>query len=81
MRAPATTISASKFRSNLYRLLDFIFKSGKPIEIERKGQIFKIVPVGKSSKLTNLTPQNSMVGDPDDFIHMDWSNLVSKDVP
>jgi hypothetical protein len=38
------TLTASKLRENIYRILDEILETGIPVEIERKGRILRIVP-------------------------------------
>ena len=69
-------VTATKFKQNLDQILDSILSNGKPVEIEKKGQIIKLVPIktkGKKSKLMNLEPHDTIVGDPESIIHIDWS--------
>ena len=47
-------ITASSLRQNIYKLLDSIIYSGKPLEIKRKGKILKIIPPEKGNDLTKL---------------------------
>jgi antitoxin (DNA-binding transcriptional repressor) of toxin-antitoxin stability system len=71
-------ITASELRQNIYRLLDEVLETGVPLEIERKGKRLQIVPEQPRSKLDRLAPHpGSIVGDPDDLIHMDWSEYWS----
>ena len=37
-------LSASKLRANVYRLLDEVLETGKPLEIERNGKTLVIAP-------------------------------------
>lgn len=67
------SISASKLRQDIYRLLDEVLASGRPLEIERKGHRLRIVPVDGPSKLSNLRPHDCLQGDPEDIVHLDWS--------
>jgi hypothetical protein len=76
-------LSASKLRADVYRLLDQVLETGKPLEIERNGKTLLIVPKEKEkkgSKLDNL-PQRpgAIIGDPDELIHMDWSSEWNPD--
>ncbi|MGH3942271.1 MAG: hypothetical protein ACRDTG_27360 [Pseudonocardiaceae bacterium] len=58
-------VTASALRQNIYRLLG---------EIERKGRRLQIVPERPRSKLDRLIPHpGSIIGDPDELIHLDWS--------
>lgn len=66
-------VTASKLRGNIYRLLDEVAETGRPLEIRRRGRLLKIVAVGSGSKLSRLTPHRCIVGDPEDLVHSDWS--------
>ena len=66
-------LSASKLRQNLYQVLDDVLENGTPVEIERKGKILKIVPKKSGSKLTNLEPHDTIIGDPERIVNIDWS--------
>lgn len=64
-------------RRNIYKLLDEVIETGVPLEIERKGQTLRIVPEERLSKLGRITGREDfLVGDPDDIIHMDWSERL-----
>ena len=65
-------ITATEFRQNIYSILDRALETGVPVEIERKGRLLRVVPEQKASKLSGLKKRNHVVGDPEDFIHMDW---------
>lgn len=67
--------NASKLRENIYQLLDQAIKTGKPIAVQRRGVMLKIVPPQPKSKLKNLKKiKNFVVGDPEDLVHIDWEN-------
>ena len=69
-------ITPTEFRKNLFKLLDEVLKTGRPLEIERNGQILKIVPPKRRSKLERLEPHPDAVnGDSDDLVEMDWSGM------
>jgi hypothetical protein len=67
-------ISITRLRADLYKIIDQVIATGRPIELERKGHIVKIVPEKPKSKLDNLTshPKTILV-DPDELVHSDWS--------
>jgi hypothetical protein len=65
-------VTASKFRENLYGILDQALETGVPVEVIRKGKILKIIPEVKSDKLSRLKKRKCIVGDPESIVHMDW---------
>jgi antitoxin (DNA-binding transcriptional repressor) of toxin-antitoxin stability system len=71
-------VTASHLRQNIYAILDEALETGVPVEIERKGRLLRIVPERKPSKLDRLKKRNRVVGDPEDFIHIDWSKEWSE---
>jgi antitoxin (DNA-binding transcriptional repressor) of toxin-antitoxin stability system len=71
-------VTATALRQNIYAILDEALATGEPIEVERKGKTLKIVPPkqkreGNLAKLAKMKSCNLVIGDPDDLIHMDWS--------
>jgi len=68
------SITASKLRGNIYRLLDRVLETGEPLEIDRKGKQLKIVPSEPVSRLSRLTKRDCIKGDPEEIVHIDWSN-------
>jgi hypothetical protein len=75
-------LSASKLRANVYRLLDQVLETGKPLEIERNGKTLVILPKEKESIWDRLPRREGfIVGDPDELIHMDWSSEWNPDPP
>ncbi|MFP4393599.1 MAG: hypothetical protein ACLFPG_12190 [Desulfohalobiaceae bacterium] len=74
-------ITPTELRKNLYRILDEILNSGKALDITRKGQTLRITPVYRSSGLETLQPHpGTIVGDPEDIVHNDWSSYWSPDL-
>jgi antitoxin (DNA-binding transcriptional repressor) of toxin-antitoxin stability system len=68
-------ITASELRQNVYRLLDDVLNTGTPLEIERGGRHLRIVPVEGPSKLSRLTAHpDTITGDPDELVELDWSD-------
>lgn len=66
-------ISSTKLRENIYTLLDEVLKTGKPLEVSRKGRKLLIVPEPPESKLARLRKRRTIEGDPEDLVRMDWS--------
>lgn len=67
-------VTASELRQDVYRLLDQVLETGEPLEIERKGRKLRIVAADTGSKLDRLVGNPGyIIGDPDDFVHIDWS--------
>lgn len=67
-------LTASQLRQNIYRLLDEVLATGVPLEVERRGRRLRIVADETSSRLDHLVAHpGTIVGDPDDLVHMDWS--------
>ena len=71
-------ITASRLRENVYNILDEALESGVPVEVMRKGRILRIIPERKPSKLSRLKKRDSLVGDPESIVHMDWLKLWSE---
>lgn len=68
------SLSASKLRKDIYNLLDQVLQTGKPLEVTRKGRRLRIVPVDGTAKLCNLNRHDCLEGDPEDIVHVDWSD-------
>jgi hypothetical protein len=82
-------VSATQLRQNIYAILDEALATGKPVEIERKGKVLRIVPepaehplsdeewVKEFPKLAKLKDHKSLVGDIEDLINVTWSDDFS----
>jgi len=68
------TLKASALRENIYRILDQVVETGVPVEIERRGKILRIVTEEPRSKLANLKPRPYLMCDPEELVHIDWSD-------
>jgi len=67
-------LTASKLRQDVYRILDQVLETGVPVEVERRGQLLRIVLVTTRNKLDNLTERPDFLrGDPEEIVHLDWS--------
>ena len=67
-------LTATKLRQNLYRILDEILDSGIPVKINRKGEILKIIPEKKKSKLERLEEHSTIVGNPESIIDINFDS-------
>lgn len=68
------SLTASKLRENIYRILDQVLETGVPVEIQRRGKRLRIVPVSMPEKLDNLKKRPGFLKcDPEDIVHLDWS--------
>ena len=71
-------MTATALRANLYRVLDQVLETGEPVEVERKGRRVRLIPVEAppaADLLARLQPHPGyIVGDPDDIVHLDWSD-------
>jgi hypothetical protein len=76
-------LTASKLRANVYRLLDEVLETGRPLEIERNGEILVIAPKEpeKKGSIWDRLPrrEGAIIGDPDELIHIDWSSEWNPD--
>jgi hypothetical protein len=75
--APDMTLTASKLRENIYKILDQVLDTGVAVEIVRRHRRLKIVPADEpvTSKLDRLKARpKTLVGDPQDLVHLDWSS-------
>lgn len=67
-------VTASKLRENIYQLLDEVLESGVPLEIDRKGQVLRIVRAEPLKKLEALPRREGfLLCDPEEIVHVDWS--------
>ena len=67
-------LSLTKARADLYKIVDRVLETGVPVEIERGGRKIRIVPVKPKSKLDNLVKRpGTIVGNPEEIVHLDWS--------
>ena len=67
-------ITPTELRKNVYKLLDQVLKSGEAIKVKRNGKHLLISAADPISKLKNLESHpDCIVGDPEDLVHMDWS--------
>ena len=69
------SITPSQLRADVYRLIDQVIETGKPLEIIRNGHIVRLVPTEPVSVLSRLIPHpDYIIGDPESLVHNDWSS-------
>ena len=69
------TITASRLRANVYKVLDEVLETGTPVEIERRGRRLRIVPAESQSRLERLVRRPRFLKvDPESIVHLDWSD-------
>jgi hypothetical protein len=74
-------VTASHLRQNIYRILDEVIETGRPVEIERKGCVVRIERRERNIFET-LTPHpGAIAGDSEDLVHMDWSPEWKRNLP
>ena len=67
----------TEFRKDIYKILDQVLETGKPVEIKRRGKILRIVSAESVDKFQRLTPRPDVIrGDPDDLIHIEWNEML-----
>ena len=67
------TLTASKLRENIYRILDRVLETGVPVEVRRKGRTLRIVPTDRPSRIGRLKRRSYLLEDPEEIVHLDWS--------
>ena len=73
-------ITASQLRQDVYRLLDKTVDTGRPLEVRRKGHILRIISEpATGGKLNSLVSHACINGDPEDIVHIDWSDSWNSD--
>lgn len=69
------TISPTKLRQNLYRVIDQVVKTGEPIAIERKGLLLQITPPKRKGRFDRLVKRSVCRINPQDLVHLKWEKL------
>ena len=66
------SITVSKLRQDIFKIVDEVIDSGNPVEVLRKGQIVRLVPE-KKSKLKHIKKRKYSDEPLEAFDHIDWS--------
>lgn len=76
--AEGMAMTASALRRDIYRILDRVLDTGEPVIIERNGRRVRISAEDPPSRLDSLVRRPDVViGDSEDFVHLDWSDQWS----
>lgn len=70
-------VTPTQLRENIYKILDDVIETQRPIEISRKGQVVRLIFEQKKhpGKLPNIKAHpEAFCVDPDSFIQVDWSS-------
>jgi len=69
------TITPTDFRKNLFNILDRLLLTGEVLEINRNGEIFKVIPPKKQSKFDKLVQRNNVSNcNNDELINNNWGD-------
>lgn len=74
-------LKTSNLRADIFRLLDNVIETGKPLEIERKGKVLQIIPKESVPKLSKLAKHDCLLCDAEEVVHMDWEKEWKHDIP
>jgi hypothetical protein len=68
-------MTTSALRRDIYRILDRVLETGEPVIIERNGRRVRISADDGPRRLDALVRRpDVVVGDSEDFVHLDWSD-------
>ena len=75
-------LTATKIKENWNQVLDELITKKTLVEFEHKGMRFQIAQIGSANKLDRLVPRpQTIVGDTEDLVHVDWSGECHLDLP
>lgn len=78
----AEPVTPSQMRQDIYRLIDRVLETGEPLTIKRHDRTLRLVPDdpppgGRLGRIR--TNPDVIVGDPEDFVELDWSDTWQPD--
>lgn len=65
-------VTVCQLRENVYRILDHVLETGLAVEIVHHGKVLEILPRQAAAKRMHLNRRRAMIGNPEDFVHVDW---------
>jgi len=77
-------MKATQLRANLYKTLDEVIATGKPVRVERKGKVVLISPEQPVKQPRVFKKRKLLVNPDEDITQIDWmaewrkNNAVSK---
>jgi len=76
------SVTPTELRGNIYKILDEVLETGIPIEINKGGKKLKLIPLNETDKFKNLVSRPETInGDPEEFVHINWEKVVNLDLP
>lgn len=67
-------ITPSALRADIYRLLDEVLETGRPIEVARGGRTLVIAPKRTTSRLDRVVARpDAITGDAGDLVDIGWT--------
>ena len=73
-------VTPSALRRDIYNMLDRVLESGDILEVKRKGEILKIIPPKRVSKLSKIKAMNILACDANDIITNSWEKEIKYDI-
>jgi len=78
----SSLLTTAHFQSDMKQVFEKVLETGIPLKIGYKGATFVISVSGFSDKLSNLRPHpECLAGDPEDIVHLDWTEEWKNDLP
>ncbi len=75
-------VTVDEIKSDIEGVLGRLIESGDAVEFEANGKRWQIVAKPAVDKLSRLVPRPGLiVGDPEDLVHIDWSEYWNADLP
>jgi antitoxin (DNA-binding transcriptional repressor) of toxin-antitoxin stability system len=65
-------MKATQLRANLYKTLDEVIATGKPVRVERKGKVVLIVPESPIKQQRVFKKRKLLVNPDEDITEIDW---------
>jgi antitoxin (DNA-binding transcriptional repressor) of toxin-antitoxin stability system len=66
-------MKATQLRANLYKTLDEVIATGKPVRVERKGKTVLLIPEQPVPKQRKFIRRKLLLVPDEEIIHIDWS--------
>ena len=68
------TVTPTKLRENLFKLLDEVIATGEVLDVKRNGHILHIVPERKGSRLEKIIAKKITNASDEELINTDWED-------
>ncbi|MBF0244609.1 MAG: type II toxin-antitoxin system Phd/YefM family antitoxin [Planctomycetes bacterium] len=67
------TVTASALRKDIYKLLDEVVRTGKPLEIERKGVVLKVIKERTAGKWEQMVEREGLNCSGEELVETSWA--------